>query len=104
VSNPLFKPPANMVKEWPEVFEDLYMNTMPVNYIKSLRLEFKDGRVWEIDVEDKLTTISTEALSSKMLDVLREYREDIHKIDFSINTEKLKTDVISSTQKIFIVS
>lgn len=93
-----------MVKEWPEVFEDLYMNTMPVNYIKSLRLEFKDGRVWEIDIEDRLTTISSEALSSKMLAVLQEYRQDIHKLDFSINTEKLKNDVITSTQKIFTIS
>ena len=93
-----------MVKEWPEVFEDLYMNTMPVNYVKSLRLEFKNGRVWEIDIQDQLSQISSEALSSKMLATIQEYRNDIHKIDFSINIEKLKTDVIASTQKIFTIS
>lgn len=104
MSSPLFKPPSNMVKEWPEVFEDLYMNTMPVNYVKSLRLEFKNGRVWEIDIQDQLSQISSEALSSKMLDTLHEYRNDIHKIDFSINIEKLKVDIISSTKKIFTIS
>ena len=41
--NPLFKPPRHLVKEWPEVFEDLYMNTMPVAYLDSVRLDFTDG-------------------------------------------------------------
>ncbi len=53
--NPLFKPPRHLVKEWPEVFEDLYMNTMPVAYLDSVRLDFTDGRVWEIDVKNELT-------------------------------------------------
>ena len=52
--NPLFRPPRHLVKEWPEVFEDLYMNTMPVAYLDLVHLEFKDGRIWEIDIKNEL--------------------------------------------------
>jgi hypothetical protein len=52
--NPLFKPPRHLVKEWPEVFEDLYMNTMPVAYLEMVHLEFVNGRVWQIDIKEQM--------------------------------------------------
>ena len=51
---PLFKPPRHLVEEWPEVFEDMYMNTMPVCYIDMIRMEFNDGRIWEINIQEQL--------------------------------------------------
>jgi len=51
---PLFKPPRHLVEEWPEVFEDMYMNTMPVYYLDMIRMEFVDGRIWEINVQAQL--------------------------------------------------
>ena len=99
--NPLFKPPRHLVKEWPEVFEDLYMNTMPVAYLDSVRLDFIDGRVWEIDVKNELTKQTSENIADILLNTLQEYKDEIKKIDFKVDVTRLKNDIASETDKLF---
>ncbi len=98
--NPLFRPPRHLVKEWPEVFEDLYMNTMPVAYVDTIRLEFADGRVWEIDIKDQLKVEEAEEVAEKLIETLNEYKEEIKKIDFKIDVDRLKKDIADSTKSI----
>ncbi len=98
---PLFRPPKNLIQEWPEVFEDLYMNTMPVHYLEMLRIEFEDGRVWEINVQEQLSTTHSDILADRLVNTFQEYQDEIKKIDFKINVDKLKTDVRNSSKKIF---
>jgi len=98
VSKPLFKPPRHLVQEWPEIFEDLYMNTMPVAYIDFITLEFADGRVWEIDVRDQLKESDSDTVADRLLDTFQEYKEDIKKIDFKLDIEKLKKDIATQTK------
>jgi hypothetical protein len=99
--NPLFKPPRHLVKEWPEVFEDLYMNTMPVAYLDSVRLDFTDGRVWEIDVKNELIKQTPEGIAEILLNTLHEYKDEIKKIDFKVDVMRLKKDIASETNKLF---
>ena len=101
MSKPLFKPPRHLVKEWPEVFEDLYMNTMPVVYLERIHLEFVDGRVWEIDVRTELQKQHAEDIADILLNTLQEYKDEIKKIDFKVDIEKLKKDIADSTKTIF---
>lgn len=98
--NPLFRPPRHLVKEWPEVFEDLYMNTMPVAYVDTIRLEFADGRVWEIDIKDQLKVEEPDGVADKLIETLNEYKEEIKKIDFKIDVDRLKKDIADSTKSI----
>ncbi len=98
--NPLFRPPRHLVKEWPEVFEDLYMNTMPVAYLDNIHLEFADGRVWQIDVKDQLKEESPDAIADRLLETLSEYKNEIKKIDFKVDIERLKKDIGDSTKSI----
>lgn len=95
--NPLFKPPRHLIKEWPEVFEDLYMNTMPVAYLDLVHLEFANGRVWEINVRDQLKENDPNDIADRLLETLQEYKEEIAKIDFKIDVERLKKDITNST-------
>jgi len=97
---PLFKPPKHLVQEWPEVFEDLYMNTMPVHYLESVRLEFQNGRVWEINVADQLNLSASEIIADRLIETFAEYKDDIKKIDFKINILKLKDDIQSQSNNI----
>ena len=96
----LFKPPSYLVKEWPEVFEDLYMNTMPVAYLEIVHLEFANGRVWRIDVKEQLKDVESEEIADRLLETLQEYKEEIVKIDFKIDVERLKKDILDSTKTI----
>ena len=98
--NPLFRPPRHLVKEWPEVFEDLYMNTMPVAYLEQVHIEFVDGRVWQIDVKEQLRDADPDSIADRLLETMQEYKEDIKKMDFKVDIEKLKKDIADSTKTI----
>lgn len=98
---PLFRPPMHLVKEWPEVFEDMYMNTMPVAYLDMVHLTFEDGRIWQIDVRAQLSDVAPESIAEKLLETLQEYKDEIKKIDFKIDIERLKRDITDSTKTLF---
>ena len=89
-----------MVQEWPEIFEDLYMNTMPVAYLILLRLEFTNGRIWEINVQEQLSDAAPDEIAQKLLGIFQEYRKDIKKIDFQIDIDRLKTDIQESSKNL----
>jgi hypothetical protein len=81
VPKKLFKPPKNIIKEWPEVFEDMYMNTMPVAYLNNIKLEFNNGRIWELRVPDMLAKseapVRAQAAQNEVLtdlDIAKSYR------------------------------
>jgi hypothetical protein len=95
-----FKIPKHLVNEWPEIFEDMYISTMPVEYLHSIKLEFHDGRVWEIAVDDQLTSLKSQAIADRLIETLYEYANDVKKIDFKVNVEKLKTDIKKEIRKI----
>ena len=78
----------------------MYMNTMPVAYLKSVRLEFNNGRIWEIDIQEQLGNATNEIVAEKLLDTFQEYKEEIIKVDFAVDIQKLKEDVIKQTKKI----
>jgi hypothetical protein len=99
--NPLFKPPRHLVKEWPEVFEDLYMNTMPVAYLEMVHLEFVNGRVWQIDIKEQMKSLDAYEIAAKLLETLQEYKDEIKKLDFKVDIERLKKDIGDSTKSIF---
>lgn len=95
----LFKPPKHLIKEWPEVFEDMYMNTMPVAYLNAIKLEFDNGRVWKIEVAELLSVSDAEEVADKLLETMQEYHDTIKKIDFEVDVERLKQDISDETKK-----
>jgi len=101
VPSPYFKPPRHLVKEWPEVFEGLYMNTMPIAYLDYVHLEFANGRVWQINIKEQINSSSLETITLRLIETMSEYRADIVKLDFKIDIERLKRDIKESTDAIF---
>jgi hypothetical protein len=101
MSKALFRPPRHLVKEWPEVFEDMYMNTMPVAYLDLITIEFNDGKIWEIDIANQLKDSDADAVCAKLLDIMQEYKNSIVKMDFKIDVDKLKKDIKDEISKIF---
>lgn len=97
---PLYLPPAHLVKEWPEVFDELYMNTMPVNYLKIVHIEFHDGSIWEINVAQQLTHSSPDNVAEKLSRSLSEFRSKIKKLDFKLDINQLKKDITESTESL----
>lgn len=97
----LFKVPDNLVEEWPEVFEDVWIDTVPVSYLHSLQIEFKNGRIWEFTVREKLTNQNAELISSKIKEMISEYHSTIRNVNLQLDVPKLKEDIKVSTKNIF---
>ena len=59
--------PDYIVSEWPEVFTDLHANTLPVEYLEKLKIEFYDGRVWEVAVKSRSDKESLDDFIKKLI-------------------------------------
>ena len=73
---------------------------MPVAYLKSVRLEFNNGRIWEIDIQEQLGNATNDIVAEKLLDTFTEYKEEITKVDFTIDIQRLKQDITDKTKKL----
>ena len=45
------KLPSDVVNAWPEIFKDITIDVVPIEYLHSVKVYFKDGKIWEIDVK-----------------------------------------------------
>jgi hypothetical protein len=72
-----------------------------VAYLDSVRLDFTDGRVWEIDVKNELTKQTADGIADVLINTLQEYKDEIKKIDFKVDVERLKKDIRDSSKNIF---
>jgi len=97
----MYKPPAHLINQWPEVFEDLHMDTMPVAYMNSIRLTFNDGRIWEIDIEKQLVERDPNSVANDLIDILEEYAHEVVDLDFDIDVQRLKQDIKNETKNLF---
>jgi hypothetical protein len=100
VPKKLFRPPPDVVREWPEVFDDLYMSSMPVQYIHGVEITFDNGRVWSIDISEQLDFANEKEILDKLFSAFKDYQEEITTVNFQINIAKLKSDVLKSTKNI----
>ncbi len=95
-----FKPPKDVIKEWPEVFEEIYMSSMPIKYIHGVELTFQDGRVWEIDVPEQLDLVDEDDILERLSEGIKDFQEEIVTINFQVDIDRLKQDVLKITKNI----
>jgi hypothetical protein len=91
--------PDDVINLWPEVLGDIKLNVIPLIYIDSIEITFKNKKVWEIDFKRNLETSSLESFELEIKNLLSEYEQEIENIDFKLDTHRLKNDVLNSTKK-----
>lgn len=90
--------PPEVIEHWPEVFKDLDVQVVPLEYLHSIRVFFEDGKVWEIDIEKSKEKTSEENLEVTLEELFNEYDEVITNIDFRLDTKRLKEDIEARTK------
>jgi hypothetical protein len=88
------KLPKDVVEKWPEVFGDVDIEVIPVEYLHSVRITFSDGKIWEIDTTKNEDDIDFEDAIEALL---IEYEDSIDNVDFQLDTEKVKQDIKKRT-------
>lgn len=74
---------------------------MPVHYLESIRLEFGNGRIWEINIKEQLANSHGDVIANRLVETFAEYKEEIKKIDFKIDVERLKADIKNQSNDFF---
>jgi hypothetical protein len=90
--------PPDVVKHWPEVFNDVEIQTIPIEYLVSVRVEFDDGKIWDIELDKKKQDATREELEESLSTFFEEYSDSITNIDFRLDTKKVINDVKARTR------
>lgn len=91
--------PQDVIDIWPEVFGEVLLNVMPLAYVHVLKITFKNGKIWEIEVKNRLRRLDQRSLELQLSGIIGSYEDDIENIDFKLDTDKIKKDISKSTSK-----
>jgi DNA-directed RNA polymerase specialized sigma54-like protein len=92
--------PKDIIDQWPEIFKDIEVSVVPIPYIKSITVEFENGKVWEINIDaEKLKNASEEDIEDYLEAFFEEYDEFIESVDFRLDTAKVIKDIQNRTKQ-----
>jgi len=91
--------PKEVIEHWPEVFGEVKLNVLPLRYLHSVLINFKDGKTWEIRVTTKTKKDGWDSFERSLTELFKAYEERITDVDFKLDTDRVKKDIEKSTQK-----
>lgn len=92
--------PKDIIDDWPEVFEDITCKVIPIEYLDSIVIKFKNEKTWEIKLNSRKISDWAE-LECNLREILLEYKDDLLMVDFKIDTNKIKKDITKKTSQFF---
>lgn len=98
---PSNKLPREIVDHWPEVFNDVEIKAVPIEYVESLHVHFEDGKIWDIAIDPAALHEKDELLGNTLEETLEmffeEYEDQIVNVEFKLNTDKVIEDIKAKT-------
>jgi len=91
--------PRDVIDHWPEVFGEITLNVIPLKYLDRIQIRFKNGKLWEIDMRSKRNESDWVSVEKSLKEMLASYESEIDNIDFKIDTERIKKDMIKNTNR-----
>lgn len=98
--NSLSKTAEALVKEWPEIFENVEINAIPVMYLDKVTIKFITGMIWEVDIKNYLDSFAVETIHDLLQELFIEYKNEIDDIEYAFNIDHLKNDIAILSNKI----
>lgn len=87
-----------MIDIWPDIFKDIDLKVVPLDYLHSIRVVFQDGKIWDIDIQNSKDEDGRQVNVKKELeDIFRQYEREISNVDFRLDTERVKRDIKKRT-------
>ena len=90
--------PKEVVAHWPEIFSDLHVESIPVEYLLSIKVTFKDGKNWEIRLKNNRKKMTNKELEKQITELFKTYGDAIKNVDFRLDTNKVKADITKRTK------
>ena len=89
--------PPEVVNKWPDVFGDVDVRAIPLEYLDSLRVRFNNGKQWDIAVD--VNKNPAKQLEKTLRELFHTYDSSIKHVDFKLDTDRVKKDVQKSTNR-----
>lgn len=90
--------PKDVVENWPEILGDIDVKAIPLEYVSTLTISFKDGRSWILDIEEDIQGHHVTDIERQIKDLIRNYEDSIENMDLRIDIKKVKKDIIKKTR------
>lgn len=87
---------------WEEILNDIDMDFIPIEYINTVVVGFKDGKEWEIDITKSKQ--ETTDVDNVLEEFFEEYEDTIETVDFRLDTSRLKADIDKRTRRFLKVN
>lgn len=91
--------PKDVVEHWPEVFGEITLNVVPLVYLDSVTVTFKNKKVWEIKISSQQAKDDWDTFEQNLKEMLASYESEIENVDFKLDTERVKKDMIKHTNR-----
>ena len=91
--------PKDVIEVWPEVFEEVTLQSLPLLYLHTVVINFKDNKSWEIKLTTKIKKDGWSSFQQSLSELLLSYEEQIDDVDFKLDAAKVKKDVEKLTNK-----
>ena len=91
--------PKEVIAHWPEVFGEVELNVMPLKYLHSVLVNFKDGKTWEIKITAKTKREGWETFEKSLSELCNNYEARIDNVDFKLDTLLLKKHIEDNTKR-----
>ncbi|NBR62247.1 MAG: hypothetical protein EBT86_11565 [Actinobacteria bacterium] len=85
------------IDSWPEVFKEVELNVVPIQYLSNVNVLFKDNKIWNIKIGNQLKDENWQTIEKNINELISNYESSIKSIDFQLDTDKIKIDVIKHT-------
>ena len=90
---------SDLIKHWPEIFKDIDVRSIPLEYLNVVYATFDDGKVWAIELDENANKdAKPEDIEYGLEELLDQYEDVIENVDFRINTKKIKHDMQRRTK------
>jgi len=86
--------PKEVIECWPEIFEGVDLNVIPLHYVKSAVILFKDKTSLRISMSKYN---DAEQFNYEIQTLAVVYQKNINDIYFELNIKKIKKDIIKQT-------
>jgi hypothetical protein len=92
--------PPEVISHWPEIFKDVEIKAVPIEYIHNIHVYFHDGKIWQIDMDEQKIKGANDldGIENSLETFLEQYNDEISHVDFRLNTSKVVADVKSRTK------
>ncbi len=89
----------DMIDQWPEILSDVNLSAIPIFYLHSVVITFKDGNTWNVVLKKEHKESSGEKFTETLNELFQNYEQQIQHVDFRMDIEKLKKDITKTTNK-----